>query len=164
MIHSMTHNIFTYIRRALLIMPLCLGSLFFSACKGPAAPQYDQQLLLLDDVACVVGSRHMVDFSSGIVQSEYNPTQRRYRAGVGVHEKDETSGYLVEVVKEYFVLELKEDMPEEGQSVGGQVILRTNALNREYKDATFKVLKRTDSMAWLWDDATKLGVIVRIGK
>lgn len=138
-------------------------TILLSGCKGPARTPYNEQFLALEDVACIVGSRHMIDFSAGIVQTDCNPGLKRYRASVGVHEMDATTGYLVEVVKEYFVLTLESD-PATGTAEGaspipGKLLLRTNALNREYK-ATFAVLKLTDSRAWLWDENLKLGVVI----
>ena len=156
MVKRLFSNIVSVLMSSILLLPvLC-------SCKGQKGIPYEENFTAHNDICVVVGQREMIDFSEGNLQSEYNPVTHVFRGGVGLVQEDKGSGMQVETVQEYFVVVLDANPSAVGDQLKGSLILRSSSLNRVYT-ASFKVVKLTETLAWLWDDNIKLGAVVKVG-
>lgn len=149
-------------RTRLSYMAALLLAAMLVSCKAPYRTPYEEVLDSRSDVCILVGSRDMIDFTYGPVQTSFNPVKHSYRAGVCLLKQDSGSDSWVEVMEEYFSLMLDAEPKAADEQVGGTLYLRTVSLSRSY-EAKFKVRKVEKGLAWLWDDTLKLGVVVRCG-
>lgn len=150
----MKHNFLTC-AAALAVFCICV------CCNGPKTPSYRSILENKTDVCMFVGPRDMIDFSKGAVQTQYNTTSHRYRAGVCLQQKDSTSGRYVETMDEFFTVVL-DTIPIAGITANATVYLRSVSLSRSYT-ASFEICKIEDGLAWMWDEKQKLGIVARVG-
>ena len=143
------------------ICAVCLA-LASSSCSGPYAPSAFTEFENRKSVCFMVGHKEMIDFSSGEIQYSFNNTRHQFRAGCAITLKDESSGGSLELVREYYVLNLEAVPADTGQKIKGKATLCTASITRDY-EAEFEVIKKENSLFWLWDDKLKLGVVINTG-
>lgn len=134
------------------------------SCKAPYTPSDQEVFSKMENVGVMVGYKEMIDFSTGNLQYSYNPSTHVYRGGVCVKQEDANTGNTVETVQYYFVLCLDREPGEADSELGGSMILCSNTIaagTRSYDLKSAKVLKRNDSLIWIWDSALHLGVVIR---
>lgn len=136
--------------------------LCFSACNQSTTTDFRAIFREKGDICFVVGPKNMIDFSSGNIQSEFNKGKMTYKAGVGNIQYDPSANKQVEIVEEYYVVVLdKEANSKVDETYTANVLLCSAALSRTYS-ANFTTIRADEDKIWLWDDALKLGIVVRI--
>lgn len=139
--------------------------LALAGCKGPVTPSDQEIFSERTGVCLMVGYKNMVDFSLGDIQYSSNASKHIYRAGVTQEAEDASTGIAVQTVQQYFVLKLDEVPGEVNSSVKGSLVLCSPAIAagiRTYNIQNGVVIKKDDSLVWIWDATLHLGVVVHL--
>lgn len=155
---------FLHIPAARVSVALIVFSVLVS-CKGPSTPSDQEVFAGRNSVCLMVGYKNMVDFSLGDVQYSSNASKHIYRAGVTQSVEDASTGITVQTVQQYFILQLDEVPGDVNSAVKGTVVLCSPAIAagiRTYKMQNGVVIKRDDTLVWIWDATLHLGAVVHL--
>ena len=134
-------------RTCLRILPVLLLALTLSCCREKV--NADPAFLASEDLGLTIAGKAVFSYDPLTCQAAFNRERRQFRLST-----DTMSDYVIAV--------LSEIPAEKGQNLSADLRWTTERDIRTKKVSAFKVVKLESGKVWLWNNAEKIGLCVRI--